>query len=120
MMNRWVKLAGFAFADLERGLAGLTRGGPCFLHSGEKELRNGWNAMSSGHLGRMMLTWVVFYGDRGPSGRPVLLFGGLRFERLTILATGYAGWTAILHGTSSIARHPESRQRFGPLRRRRP
>ena len=60
--NWRIALAGFAFADIESGFAMNTTGGPCFLHFGEEELRTGWNAMSSGHLGRMMLSWVVFSG----------------------------------------------------------
>jgi hypothetical protein len=75
--------------------------------------------MSSGHLGRMMLSWVVFYGDRGPSGRPVLPLGALRFERLTILATGSAGSTAFLTARAPSPATVCLAEFFGPLRRRR-
>jgi hypothetical protein len=57
-----IELAAFAFADIEFLFAMNPTGWPCFLHFGEEELRTGWNAMSSGHLGRMMLSWVVFSG----------------------------------------------------------
>ena len=66
--------------------------------------------MSSGHLGRMMLSWVVFYGDRGPSDRMVLPFGGFRFRGLTIVGHRIRGLGGFPRGTSFIARHPMSRR----------
>jgi hypothetical protein len=92
----WIRLAPFAFADIAHVIAMNTRGGPCFLHFGEEELRTGWNAMSSGHLGRMMLSWVVFWRI---GARRVLSWWHLEASvsrKPKIVATIPSGSTALL------------------------